>query len=66
MPEPALIPEEADRLFKILTDAHERLNAQESAALNARLVLVLAREIGDPEQLAQLVETAKRAGVSDS
>ena len=53
-PTPKLSPDLADRLFKILTDAHEGLNAQQSAALNARLVLLLAAEFGDPSRLHAL------------
>lgn len=48
-----------DGFYQALLDAHEGLNPEESAAFNARLIFVLANQIGDPEVLAQALEAAK-------
>jgi uncharacterized protein DUF2783 len=41
-----------DGLYAAIIDAHGDLSDEESAALNARLVLLLANHIGDPAVLA--------------
>lgn len=38
---------DADGFYEALLDAHGGLSADESAALNARLILLLANQIGD-------------------
>ena len=48
-----------DGFYQALLDAHEGLNAEESAGFNARLIFVLANQIGDPEVLTQALEAAK-------
>jgi hypothetical protein len=50
-----------DSAYNALADAHRGLDLQESAALNARLVLILANHIGDVAVLEQAIEAAKRA-----
>jgi hypothetical protein len=45
----------------MLIDAHRGLSDEESAALNTRLVLILANHIGDDAALAEALELAKRA-----
>jgi len=52
-----------DEFYAALMAAHEDLSFEESAALNARLVLVLANLVGDPKQLEQALATARK-GVS--
>ncbi|MEJ8572902.1 DUF2783 domain-containing protein [Microbaculum marinum] len=47
-----------DAAFQLIVDAHRRLGADDSAALNARLVLLLANHIGDLKVLEQAVEAA--------
>lgn len=47
-----------DAAFQLIVDAHRLLDAERSAALNARLVLLLANHIGDIEVLRQAVEAA--------
>lgn len=42
-----------DGFYAELLDAHEGLSDEESVALNARLVLVLANHIGDRDILRQ-------------
>ena len=51
-----------DAAYNALVDAHRGLDPQESAALNARLVLLLANHIGDIEVLAQAIAAARQAG----
>ena len=51
-----------DAAFQLIVDAHRKLDAEESAKFNARLVLLLANHIGDMDVLKQAVEAATRAG----
>jgi hypothetical protein len=51
----------ADAVYDILIDAHRGLNEAESAALNARLVLLLANHIGDEAVIREAVQIARRA-----
>ena len=48
-----------DGFYEALLEAHEGLSDKESVELNARLVLVLANQIGDPATLAAAIEAAK-------
>ncbi|MBY0612448.1 MAG: DUF2783 domain-containing protein [Beijerinckiaceae bacterium] len=48
-----------DAAFRILVEAHRGLSVEESAALNARLLLLLANHIGDENLLAEAIELAK-------
>jgi len=48
-----------DGFYDELLRAHEGLSAEQSAALNARLILVLANHIGDREILTEAFEAAK-------
>ncbi len=50
-----------DRAYRMLIDAHRGLSEEESAALNTRLVLILANHIGDDAALAEAIILAKRA-----
>ena len=49
---------EGDSVYAALMAAHEGLTEAESHALNARLVLMLANELGDPSRLAGLFKAA--------
>lgn len=51
-----------DAAFRLLALAHRDLGAPESAALNARLVLILANHIGDEQVLREAVALAREAG----
>lgn len=51
--------QDADGFYEALLNAHQGLSANESAALNARLVLILANQIGDAQVLAAAVAAAK-------
>lgn len=48
-----------DDFYADLLAAHEGLSKEESDALNARLILVLANHIGDRKALAQAITAAK-------
>ena len=48
-----------DGFYAELLNAHEGLDEQASAALNARLILVLANHIGDRDVLSQGIKAAK-------
>jgi hypothetical protein len=50
-----------DAAFRLLAQAHRDLDERESAALNARLVLILANQIGDEEVLREAVALAREA-----
>jgi hypothetical protein len=50
-----------DGFYAAIIDAHAGLAEAESAALNARLVLLLANHIGDPEVLAEALAIARKS-----
>jgi len=47
-----------DDLYADLLAAHEGLTDDESAALNARLILILANHIGDRDTFREALEAA--------
>ncbi len=49
---------QSDDFYARLLAAHKGLSADESAALNARLILILANHIGDLETLRQALDLA--------
>jgi hypothetical protein len=51
-----------DAAYEAIVTAHRNLPEAESAALNARLVLILANHIGDLGVLKQAISLAKKAG----
>lgn len=51
-----------DAAYRLIAEAHRHLGEAESAALNARLVLILANHIGDIEILRQALALAREAG----
>jgi len=50
-----------DAAYEILVEAHRGLSEAQSAALNARLVLVLANHVGDLAILREAILLAKKA-----
>lgn len=50
-----------DEAYVALVEAHRGLSAEEGAALNAKLALILANHIGDLAVLRAAIELAKRA-----
>lgn len=51
-----------DAFYEDLIRAHDGLSDEESVALNARLVLILANQIGSRDVLQQALTMAKSAG----
>jgi uncharacterized protein DUF2783 len=49
-----------DDAFRAIVEAHRGLSEEESADLNAALVLILANHIGDLEVLGEAIALAKR------
>ncbi len=50
---------DADGFYEALLDAHEGCSPESSAALNARLILILANQIGCSALLVQCLAIAK-------
>jgi hypothetical protein len=55
----ALNFQDADAFYEQLLDAHQGLSREESELLNARLILLLANQIGDAKVLKECVQAAK-------
>jgi Protein of unknown function (DUF2783) len=51
--------QDADSFYEQLLDAHQGLGAQQSELLNARLILLLANQIGDARVLQECLDAAK-------
>lgn len=51
--------QQPDDFYQTLIDAHAGLTDEQSAALNARLVLLLANQIGDLITLRQAIAAAR-------
>ncbi len=51
--------QQPDDFYQALIDAHAGLTDEQSAALNARLVLLLANQIGDLTLLRQAIAAAR-------
>ena len=51
-----------DDMYARLIAVHDGLSEEESMALNARLVLILANHIGDPEVLHAALRMARDPG----
>ena len=48
-----------DRAYRALIEAHRGLSDEESAALNTRLVLILANQLGDQGLLEEAIGLAR-------
>jgi hypothetical protein len=51
-----------DAAYETLVEAHRGISETDSAALNARLVLILSNHIGDLGVLKAAISLAKKAG----
>lgn len=51
--------QDADGFYEQLLDAHQGLSREQSELLNARLVLLLANQVGDARVLAECVAAAR-------
>ena len=54
--------QDADTFYEQLLDAHEGLDADASALLNARLILLLANQVGDAAVLRACIAAGKIRG----
>ena len=52
--------QDADGFYEQLLDAHQGLDTDQSALLNARLILLLANQVGDARVLKECVEAARK------
>ena len=50
---------DADGFYEQLLDAHQGLSREQSELLNARLILLLANQVGDARVLKECVEAAR-------
>jgi hypothetical protein len=53
--------EAPDAFYEALIDAHSGLTEEQSAALNARLILLLANQVGDLATLKEAIAAARAA-----
>jgi hypothetical protein len=51
--------QDADGFYEQLLDAHQGLGAEQSEQLNARLILLLANQVGDAQVLKACIEAAR-------
>jgi len=51
--------QDADLFYEQLLDAHQGLSREESESFNARLILLLANQIGHSQTLEQCLAAAK-------
>lgn len=51
--------QDADGFYEQLLDAHAGLTPAQSELLNARLILILANQVGDAATLRQCIEAAR-------
>jgi hypothetical protein len=58
-PLPDRLSPDQDDFYHALMDAHEGLSEAQSHALNARLVLLLANEVGDVARLHHLLSVGR-------
>lgn len=56
----ALNFQDADSFYEQLLDAHQGLSPQQSELLNARLILLLANQVGDAKVLKACIEAAAK------
>jgi hypothetical protein len=53
--------QDADAFYESLLDAHQGLSREQSELLNARLILILANQVGDASLLQACIAAAKPA-----
>jgi hypothetical protein len=51
--------QDADGFYELLVDAHAGLTREQSELLNARLILLLANQVGDARVLQDCVQAAR-------
>jgi Protein of unknown function (DUF2783) len=58
--------EDADAVYAAIAEAHRGLSAEASAALNARLVLLLANHVGDRSVIEEALAVARQDASPDA
>ena len=58
--------QDADGFYEQLLDAHAGLNREQSELLNARLILLLANQVGDTRVLEQCIKAARTPNSSST
>jgi hypothetical protein len=53
--------QDADAFYECLLDAHQGLSREQSELLNARLILILANQVGDSAVLQACIAGAREA-----
>jgi hypothetical protein len=53
--------QDGDAFYEQLLDAHEGLSEEQSRLLNARLILLLANQVGDAKVLRDCIEAARQS-----
>ncbi|HVZ42419.1 MAG TPA: DUF2783 domain-containing protein [Ramlibacter sp.] len=56
--------QDADGFYEQLLDAHQGLTKEQSDLLNARLILLLANQLGDAKVLRECIEAARNMPAS--
>jgi hypothetical protein len=59
---PDSVASRADDIYEALLRAHAGLSDPDSAALNARLILLLANEVGDADRVLAAIVAARAPG----
>lgn len=54
--------EDADAFYESLLDVHQGLSREQSESLNARLVLLLANQVGSTQVLLTCLKVAQESG----
>jgi len=52
--------QDGDAFYEQLLQAHEGLTREQSELLNARLIILLANQVGDAKVLKECIEAARR------
>lgn len=52
--------QDGDAFYEQLLQAHEGLTREQSELLNARLIVLLANQVGDAKVLKECIEAARR------
>lgn len=52
--------QDADAFYEQLLDAHTGLDREQSELLNARLILILANQVGDSKVLQECLQVASQ------
>lgn len=56
--------QDADTFYECLLDAHNGLSREASELLNARLILIMANQLGDSALLQACIEAARQTAAS--